>query len=147
MTTLTLHTGDLFTTTADGIAHGINTAGVMGSGIAPYFKRRYDGMFDAYRVLCLNGHLHGGETFIWQAPEVTVYNIASQEEPGRNASLPFLEQGVRAALIHADAHGVKTIALPRIGCGIGGLDWADVEPVLRGLAAEFVCDVAVWTLP
>ena len=146
MTTLTLHTGDLLTSTADGIAHGVNCRGFMGSGIAPFFKRRYEGMYDAYRTVCLAGHLHGGEAFIWPMPEVTVYNIASQEEPGANATLSFLEHGVRAALTHADRYGVKTIALPRIGCGIGGLDWEDVRPLLAGLAAEFECDIEVWTL-
>lgn len=146
MTTLTLHTGDLFTSTADGIGHGVNCRGFMGSGIAPFFKRKYAGMYDAYRVVCLAGNLHGGETFIWPTPEVTVFNIASQEKEGRNADLSFLESGVRAALIYADKHGVKTLALPRIGCGIGGLDWADVEPLLAGLAAEYECDLEVWTL-
>jgi O-acetyl-ADP-ribose deacetylase (regulator of RNase III) len=146
MTNLTLRTGDLFTSTADGIGHGVNTRGFMGSGIAPFFKRRYEGMYDAYRTACRAGHLHGGEAFIWPTPVVTVYNIASQENEGRNARLSFLEDGVRVALTHADKNGVKTLALPRIGCGIGGLDWADVEPLLARVAADFACDLEVWTL-
>ncbi|WAC50452.1 macro domain-containing protein [Frigoribacterium sp. SL97] len=148
MTKLILKTGDLFSSTAAGIGHGVNTTGVMGAGIAPLFKARHPEMYREYRIACQTGGLVAGETMIWAAPTPgpVIYNIASQDRPGAHARLEWLESGVRGALRDADMRGVEVIALPRIGCGIGGLDWVDVEPLLAKLAAETTCDLEVWTL-
>jgi len=136
--------GDLFSSTADGMAHGANGLGVMGAGIAPRFKKLYPDMYAAYNAEGTAGRLHGGDVFVWKAPGITIFNVISQGILGPNAKLSFVEAGIRKALAVADADGVRTIALPRIGCGIGGLDWADVEPLLEGLAGESICDLEVW---
>jgi O-acetyl-ADP-ribose deacetylase (regulator of RNase III) len=148
MGTLVHHTGDIFTTQSKGIGHGVNVAGVMGHGIAVQFKQRFPDMYSAYNTLCRQGHLLPGETMIWEpAPGLFVYNIASQDEPGRNASYAWLEQGVKAALIHADENGLTTIALPRIGSGIGGLNEREVELLLSQTVAPFKTSIEIWTLP
>ena len=146
MTNLILRSGDLFTSDAYALMHGVNCSSVMGAGIAPLFKAKFEGMFDAYVKACKSGELVPGGVFIWSVGAVTVYNAASQNRPGADASLEWLESSVRFALHDADMWELEKIALPRIGCGIGGLDWADVEPLLRKLAGEFRTDLEVWTL-
>ena len=146
MTRLIEITGDLFTSTAPARAQGVNVDGVMGSGIAPIFKRLYPGMYDEYRALCLAGNLLPGETHIWRGAE-TVYNAASQDRPGRNARLEWLESSLAAAFTNADALGYDRIAMPLIGCGIGGLNWSDVRPVIQRLAESHTADAEVWILP
>lgn len=146
MTQLIEKQGDLFTTTAPAIAHGVNTHGVMGAGVAKLIRARYEHVYDGYRSACLHGHLLPGGLDVEDGGDVYIYNIASQDKPGPNARLDWLTTGVRAALTHADKHDLDVIAMPRIGCGIGGLDWDDVKPVLEAAAAEFFCDIEVWTL-
>jgi len=145
------HTGDIFTTTSRGIGHGVNIAGVMGHGIAVQFRDRFPDMYNQYRVLCRNGNLEVGNSFIYEIPgskpPLFVYNIASQDEPGSNAQYGWLEEGVRAALIHADSQNLPTIALPRIGSGIGGLNEREVELLLSSLVAHFRASIEIWTLP
>jgi len=148
MGTLVHHTGDIFTTTSHGIGHGVNTQGVMGHGIAVQFRERFNEMYEAYRILCRQGKLSPGETFIWEIGKgYFIYNIASQELTGANASYAWLEQGVKAALIHADNHGLTTIALPRIGSGVGGLNEREVELLLSQTVAPFKASLEIWTLP
>jgi O-acetyl-ADP-ribose deacetylase (regulator of RNase III) len=148
MATLIHKTGDMFTTDARAIGHGVNIAGVMGHGIAVQFRNRFPEMHQAYKIACKRGLLEPGKTMIWpHTDDLFVYNIASQDQPGRNARLDWLEEGVEAALQHADAKGIEKIALPRIGAGIGGLNWDEVAGALLRLAEEHKCDIEVWTLP
>ncbi|MFE6967085.1 macro domain-containing protein [Agromyces sp. NPDC057679] len=147
MTKLIHRTGDLFTTDAPAIGHGVNVdPGVMGSGIAVLFRDRFPAMHAAYKVLCSRGDFPVGTVMIWESSTPTVYNIASQDRPGKNAQLEWLRTGVEAALQDTDARGYDRLALPRIGCGIGGLNWDEVEPVLAELAAAHTTDLEIWSL-
>lgn len=153
MTQLTEKTGSIFETYAQAIGHGVNTHGVMGSGIAVQFKQRFPQMYEEYRRRCFAGELQAGGVYPYDAgpgqggKHLFVYNIASQAAPGANATYQWLLMGVAAALRDADEKGIKTLALPRIGAGVGGLEWSRVRRVLEALAESFDCDIEVWSLP
>lgn len=135
---LTLRQGDLFFSDALAVGHGVNIRGFMGAGVAKEFRLRYPEMYETYRVACIRGELRAGAVMPWQNPTNGhwVYNLASQDEPGAHARLEWLDSSVRSMVEHASRHGVPKVALPRIGCGIGGLDWAEVEGVLSGIARD-----------
>ncbi|QOT19483.1 macro domain-containing protein [Paenarthrobacter sp. YJN-5] len=115
--------GDLFAQRdVAAIGHGVNCRGVMGRGIAVEFRRRFSDMFDSYREECLAKRLRPGMLFPWPLPNGRwVYNLASQDEPGRNATDEALESALIAVLEHSRAHEVASVALPLIGAGIGGM--------------------------
>ena len=138
MAFLTLRQGDLFFSRAQAVAHGVNIKGFMGAGVAKEFRIRYPVMYSEYKALCVSDGLPAGGVFPWRDAESGrwVYNIASQDEPGPHARLEWVESGVREMIAHATDMGVGTIAMPRIGCGIGGLRWSDVERVVSQVAAE-----------
>jgi len=139
-------TGDIFTTEAKAIGHGVNTKGLMGAGIAKQFRDRLPNMYQEYKDICAEGNFKGGMTVAYDLPGgYVVYNIASQEEPGANASYDFLTTGVDAALRDAEDRGISAVALPRIGSGIGGLDEAEVENILAMLALFYNVDIELWT--
>lgn len=147
--TIIHRTGDLFTTDRNILAHGVNIRGIMGAGIAPIFAREYPEMHTAYIEECKSGRLVPGTTFLWEDSNGDIIlNVASQDNPGRNARITWLEDGLNDAINKLKARGEQdiVIALPRIGCGIGGLDWKDVEPLLAGIAAEHEITFEVWTL-
>ena len=146
MTKLIHRSGDLFTSDAPALCHGVNVQGVMGAGIAKAFRAKWPEMFVAYREECLSYELQAGEVFIWDAGDVVIYNAASQRSTGPSARYCWLESSIAAALDDADARSLDRIAMPLIGCGIGGLSWERVEPILERLAAAHVCDLEVWTL-
>lgn len=140
-------TGSLFETDAGALAHGVNEDGLMLTGIAPVFRYAFTDMHTEYVRLCAARELRAGQMFYWAAAgaDPAVYNIVSQDRRGAHAALPWLDSGIRAALAHADANGIPVIAAPRIGCGVGGLNWADVLPLLTAAAADHRCSVEVWT--
>lgn len=123
--------GDLFLSGAPAIGHGVNCRGVMGAGIAKVFRAEYPEMYQKYKSLCERGLLTPGNTWPWQdASGLVIYNMASQDEPGANARLEWLARTASRVLVNADARKFDRVAIPQIGCGIGGLEWDDVEEVL-----------------
>ncbi len=143
---LQLKLGDLFATEADAIGQGTNTHGKMGAGIAVLFKRKHPQMFERYAALCdAFGDKLGGRTHLYFSDDEAegyryIANIFSQKKPGANAEVRLLVSGVRDAFIklYGDEEiDAPHLAIPLIGCGIGGLDWAeDVYPALRELAQQ-----------
>ena len=137
----------MFTSTAPALAHGVNTYGAMGAGIAKTFREKYPDMYEMYKAECQSKSLTPGGMFGWIPLEgPTIYNLASQDFPGPRAKLVWLGSALMYALKDADLRGYDRIAVPRIGAGIGGLDWEPVEATMRGLARQSKCDLEIWTL-
>jgi O-acetyl-ADP-ribose deacetylase (regulator of RNase III) len=115
-------------------AHGVNCLGVMGAGVAKALRAKYPAMFEAYRDHCANIGLQPGDVFTWtgREPDVIVFNVATQRGFGRGvqATLPAILDGLIMTRRLTKAIGIRSIAMPRIGCGLGGLSWADVRPIV-----------------
>lgn len=146
---LRTHTGNLFDLVddVDAIAHGCNTVGAMGAGIATEFRRRWPAMYDAYRAECTQGRFTLGMFFAWETQGLTIYNLATQPRPGPSANLDAIAAATTAMVNDAGDHGISTIAMPRIGAGLGGLDWADVAATLDAVAAATTVELIVVELP
>lgn len=145
-------TGDLFAGTDDAVGHGCNTDGVMGSGIAKTVRGLWPEMYTEYRRQCLHGQFPPGGFWAYKAdasedqPGRIVYNLATQDRPGRHARLEWVESSMRHALVDAAGRGVESFGIPLIGCGIGGLGWGHVRPVLIALVANYPIDLTVYEL-
>lgn len=138
-------TGNLFTSTAPAIGHGVNIDGVMGAGIAVQFRTLLPEMHRQYLAVCQKGWLHPGEVFAYEPPHgPLVYNIASQDRPGANARLEWLEDGLRNTVFDAEIRGFDRVALPHIGCGIGGLDLRDVKALMLDVEQGSSVQFEVW---
>ena len=145
--TYTEFEGDLLTLGLPAIGHGCNCRGSMGAGIAKQLRDRYPQMYAAYNAKCRDGSFRPGGFFAWEADDTVIYNLATQQEPGPDARLDAIEASVRAALADAQAREIPTLGLPRLGSGIGGLQWTDVADTLRSLAAESPVHLTVVRLP
>jgi O-acetyl-ADP-ribose deacetylase (regulator of RNase III) len=140
--------GDLFEQGLPAIGHGVNCFGAMGAGIAKVFRDRYPGMYAAYSLLCDKGEISLGGIMIWKEANVTIYNLATQFLPGAEATLPAVKNSVSLAIRNCYYENIPAIGLPRIGCGIGGLNWPDVKAIMEKAAWEFpAVDVVAVTLP
>ena len=76
-----------------------------------------------------------------------VLNMASQDDPGPNARLDWLSESLDAAFAFAVEEGINGFAIPRIGAGIGGLQWDDVLAEINTVALRYPSvTLEVWTL-
>ncbi len=131
-------TGDLFKYTGEAIGHGVNTMGVMGAGIAKQFAERWPEMYEAYRERCMSHQLQPGDFFAWEAPDKTlILNLATQQKPGNGAQTFWVRASLMKAAVVLQSHfDIHELALPRIGCGIGGLKWEFVSQLIQGLEPQ-----------
>jgi O-acetyl-ADP-ribose deacetylase (regulator of RNase III) len=135
-------TGDLFINRvkAEALAHGCNCAGSMGAGVAVGFKERYPAMFEEFRRRCKAkpSEFNLGDVFFWrETGKPAVFNLGTQPRPGRGATYPVVEAAVKALRAAADAEGVRTLAMPRIAAGYGGLSWKKVRTRIEEAFADW----------
>ena len=126
--------GDLLAMGLPAIGHGCNTSGSMAGGIARQVRATWPDMYAAYARRCHRGGFELGDIFAWEADGVIVYNLATQVRPGPDARLDAILDSVARALDDVNARGLPQLGIPRIGAGIGGLDWVDVQATLKDLA-------------
>lgn len=148
-------TGNLFDGGDPAIAHGVNCRGKMGSGIAVQFRERYPEMYREYRSMCNSGMLDLGQFYQWRSDaddkladamgwedamangvSPLIYNLVTQVEPGPNAKLSGILVSVGQMLDELRGLGVDRVGIPRIGCGIGALEWPHVEGILLALTEK-----------
>lgn len=141
--------GSVFDSERPALGHGVNTMGIMGSGIAPLIRKAHPAVFTPYEKACKDGSLIGGGMLpVETEPGFWVLNLASQELPGANANLEFLEESLISAFEFVQSHNIDGFALPRIGAGVGGLEWADVRASVIDIASRFPnILLEVWILP
>jgi O-acetyl-ADP-ribose deacetylase (regulator of RNase III) len=137
--------GDLFNTAGlRAYAHGCNCAGAMDSGVAVAFKKRWPRMFEEYHMRCADKRFHLGDVFVWNEGDEVVYNLAIQEHWKERSKLAALAKALRKMVQLADHAGVERVGLPRIGAGLGGLDWHRVKSVLEEVGAETAVTLIVF---
>lgn len=136
-------TGDLFANLyhAQALAHGCNCQGVMGSGVAVGFRTRYPAMYEEYRRRCKAKprQFNPGDVFLWKAEDQPwVFNLATQENTWwSKATYATVEHTLAAMQQVAAAEAVTTIAILRIGAGLGGLSWPKVRAIIEQIFANW----------
>lgn len=127
--------GDLFQTDCKAIGHGVNRRGLMGAGVARIVREQFPEVYRFYREVCLlkPEEIPLGEVLPASDPShpgTVIFNMATQDLPGPNANLRAIMTSAFTTLGIAKSLGIPEVAIPKIGSGIGGLNWEDVEEVL-----------------
>lgn len=135
--TLTFRQGDMFAEQVHAIVNTVNCVGVMGKGVALEFKRRWPENFKAYKKLCEAKKLSPGEVFVFDNSELFEYkspryliNFPTKMHWRSKSKISYVEEGLDALVLAIEQYEISSIAIPPLGCGNGGLDWADVKPLI-----------------
>ena len=132
--------GNLLEADVEAVVNTVNTVGVMGKGIALMFKERYPENFRAYEAACKAGAIQLGRMFVTAAGELSgprwIINFPTKQH-WRHPSRPeWLAAGLEDLARVAREKGIRSLALPPLGCGNGGLDWQEVRPLIEAAAAK-----------
>lgn len=132
--------GDLFDHVSEGdaIAHGVNCRGFMGSGIALPIKNMFPNNFLAYNDQCNGQRLQPGDVLASIEHGIVVFNMATQFEPGPDARYEWVLAAAANLFAYCRDNQIPVVKMPKIGCGIGGLDWDDVRALLEEIGTDEV---------
>jgi O-acetyl-ADP-ribose deacetylase (regulator of RNase III) len=124
----------------DAIVNTVNCVGVMGKGIALQFKNKWPGNFAAYQTACKAGKVRPGKMMVFDSGAYAqphfIINFPTKDHWRGNSKLSFIEDGLRDLAAQVRALDIRSIAIPPLGCGNGGLDWQDVKPLIERAFAD-----------
>ena len=137
--------GNLFTSNAKVLINTVNTVGVMGKGIASDFKRYYPKMFQEYKKLCDTNKLNIGTLHLYKTPNKWILNFPTKEHWRSPSKVEFIEKGLQQLVADAHKLQITDIAMPKLGCGNGGLDWeSEVKPIVEKYLKKSPINVSIY---
>jgi len=132
--------GNILESDADAVVNPVNCVGVMGKGLAPQFKQAYPENFAAYQKACRGkqiapGRIHLFETGLMANPKLII-NFPTKRHWRDKSKIEDIESGLAALAREVRERGIPSVAIPRLGCGLGGLDWRMVRPLIEAAFAS-----------
>ena len=132
--------GNILKAEAEALVNTVNCVGFMGKGIALQFKRAYPDNFDAYRKACAAGKVQLGRMHVFKLRSMLnpkfVINFPTKRDWRANSRYEDIEAGLKALVSDVRRLGIASLAVPPLGCGLGGLDWTRVRPIIETAFAE-----------
>lgn len=126
--------GNLLEDSAEAYVNTVNTVGVMGKGIALQFKQAFPDVFKQYAKDCKKGLVQIGKMHVVEVQGLTtpkyVINFPTKEHWRHPSKLEYIQKGLIDLVKVVQDLEIKSIALPPLGCGNGGLDWREVRPLI-----------------
>ena len=140
--------GSLLDSDADALVNTVNTVGVMGKGVALQFRQAFPGNYKAYRAACNRGDVQLGRMFVFrrtaEQPPRFIVNFPTKRHWRSRSRLMDIERGLNDLVCVIRDLGIKSIAVPALGCGNGGLRWSDVCPLIESALGDLDIPVAVY---
>ena len=142
-------TGNILDSNADALVNTVNTIGVMGKGIALQFKKAYPNNYKSYRKACENQEIEVGKLFVTTDQNVssgtkTIINFPTKRDWRKPSEYEYIERGLEDLVKVIEAYDVKSIAIPPLGAGNGGLDWGKVKGIILKYLSEVDIEVIVY---
>lgn len=123
--------GDILHENVEALVNTVNCVGVMGRGIALQFKNTFPENFKEYAAACKKGELEPGKLFVFSTNQIVnpryIINFPTKRHWRGKSRMEDIEAGLLALVQCIAEYGIKSIAIPPLGCGLGGLDWEVVK--------------------
>ncbi len=136
-----VRSGDVLAAGTDALVNTVNCVGIMGRGIALQFKNAFPANFAAYAAACKRGEVQPGRMFVYETGEITgprfIINFPTKRHWRGKSRMGDIEVGLVALAEELCSRHIRSVAIPPLGSGLGGLPWHEVRPrietALRGL--------------
>jgi len=125
-------TGDILAEDAEALVNTVNCVGIMGRGIALQFKNAFPANFRAYKAACDRRQVQPGRMFVFENDALTnprfIINFPTKRHWKGKSRMEDIDAGLKALAEEIGARGIRSIAIPPLGSGLGGLKWSEVRP-------------------
>lgn len=146
---ITFRQGNLLEAPAEALVNTVNTVGVMGKGIALMFKEAFPENYRAYEEACKRKEVRIGRMFVVENAALRgprwLINFPTKKHWRQPSKLEWIREGLEDLRRVVEEKSIKSIALPPLGCGNGGLNWIDVRAEIeRSLGSLESVEIAVF---
>ena len=122
--------------TAQALVNTVNTVGVMGKGIALQFKKQFPNNYKVYKEACKNKELKIGDLLVTEEESLLsgkkfIINFPTKTHWRYPSEYEYIEKGLHALVDVIREKKIKSIAIPPLGSGNGGLDWTKVRAMIE----------------
>jgi O-acetyl-ADP-ribose deacetylase (regulator of RNase III) len=132
--------GNILTADVEALVNTVNCVGIMGRGIALQFRNAFPDNFRAYEVASKHGKIEPGRMFVFETHSLTnpryIINFPTKRHWRSMSRLTDIKAGLLALVAEIKRLNIKSIAIPPLGSGLGGLDWNQVRPLIVSALAE-----------
>ena len=141
--------GNILESAAQALINTVNTDGVMGKGIALQFKKAYPNNFRAYANACKNEEIGIGKLFVHEDSNLNsgkkiIINFPTKKSWRKPSEYSFIEEGLNDLIHIIEKNQIKSIAIPALGAGNGGLEWERVKKIIEQKLSHLAVDVFVY---
>jgi len=130
-----LKKGDILIQEAEALVNTVNCVGVMGRGIALQFRKAYPENYKVYREACGRGEVQPGRLFVSDLNRLVnprlIINFPTKRHWKGKSRIEDVRSGLQDLVRVLRQHQVHSVAVPPLGCGLGGLDWRTVRPLIE----------------
>lgn len=124
--------GDILDADAEALVNTVNCVGIMGRGVALQFKNRFPANFEEYEAACQRGEVQPGKMFVFETRTLMnpkfIINFPTKRHWKGKSRMEDIDSGLKALVEEIRSRGIRSIAIPPLGSGLGGLNWLDVRP-------------------
>ena len=139
--------GDVLSEKTEALVNTVNCVGVMGRGVALQFKKAFPENFKAYSKACKQGEVEPGRMFVHETERLDwpryIINFPTKRHWRGKSRISDVESGLAALVEEIQSRGIRSIALPPLGSGLGGLNWDEVRERIEAALGELSADVQV----
>jgi O-acetyl-ADP-ribose deacetylase (regulator of RNase III) len=126
--------GNLLQADVEALVNTVNTVGIMGKGVALMFKDAFPANFAAYAKACKGGEVRIGKMFVTETKDMFgpkwIVNFPTKTHWRAKTKIEWIEEGLVDLIRVIEERSIRSVALPPLGCGNGGLNWRDVRPLI-----------------
>lgn len=135
-----LKQGDILAADTEALVNTVNCVGVMGRGIALQFRKAFPENFKFYEAACTRHEVRPGRVLVFETGLLTgprfIINFPTKRHWRGDSRIEDIDAGLKALIETVRTRGIHSIAVPPLGCGLGGLDWNDVRPRILGAFSD-----------
>jgi O-acetyl-ADP-ribose deacetylase (regulator of RNase III) len=128
--TFKYQSGSIFNSDCSTLVDAVNCLGIKEAGLALQFRERYPQSYLEYREHCSKGLLKPGGILLSQDQGVSIVHFSTKDDWRNPSALEWIEKGLINLVNLIEVEGIISIAIPKLGCGLGGLEWSDVRPLI-----------------
>ncbi len=141
--------GNLLESKAEALVNTVNTVGVMGKGIALQFKNQYPNNYKLYEKACKAKEIQVGKLFVTEDSSLLegrkiIINFPTKTDWRKPSEYSYIESGLKELARIITEHGIKSVAIPPLGAGNGGLDWNVVKRIIEKNLTGLNCDIQIY---